>query len=163
MTTTFVTNNQKQHLQAALSLTGSLGFMEDARCVAMYRNGGEGEAQEIAAVAVFECFRGGRAEMHLGSSAGHRLTLETLQGLILLAFHPRCFNLDRVLARVPTANINMVATLVKMGCEMEYRDRASVAGGGDAIVFSLDREAVLKQTEATAAPQTETEPAETGE
>lgn len=155
MTTTFVTEKQSQHLKVALELTGSRGFMEDARAVAMYRQGKEGNAEEITAVAVFECFRGGRAEMHLGTAPGHRITLETLQGLVMMCFHPKIFNLDRVLARCPTENRNMIATLVKMGCEIEYRDRASVAGGGDAIVLSLDRDTVL----ASAAPQTETAPA----
>lgn len=155
MTTTFVTEKQSKHLKAALELTGSLGFMEDARAVAMYRTGKEGDEEEITAIAVYESFRGNRAEMHLGTAPGHRLTLEMLQGLVTLCFHPRWFNLDRVLARVPTENRNMIATLVKMGCEIEYRDRASVAGGGDAIVLSLDREEVL----ASAAPQTETAPA----
>lgn len=152
--TTFVTDQQSKHLKAALHLTGSQGFMEDARAVAVYRPGAEGDAEEIAAVAVYEAFRGTRAEMHLGTAPGHRITIESLQGLIFMAFHPKVFNLERVLARVPVGNVNMIATLVKMGCQIEYRDRASVAGGGDAIVFSLDRETVL----ASAAPQQEQTP-----
>ena len=161
MDTKFVLNNNAEHLNAALDLTGSLGFMGDARAVGIYRHDSDGGTGKLAAVVVFECFRGGRAELHFGNTEGHRLTLNTLQGIILLAFHPKAFNLDRLLARVPVWNSDAIAALVRMGFEMEYRDRASVGHGADAIVLSLDRDALIRK--APAGPQTETSPETSGE
>ncbi len=161
MDTKFVLNNNAEHLNAALDLTGSLGFMGDARAVGIYRHDSDGGTGKLAAVVVFECFRGGRAELHFGNTEGHRLTLNTLQGIIMLAFHPKAFNLDRLLARVPVWNSDAIAALVRMGFEMEYRDRASVGHGADAIVLSLDRDALIRK--APAGPQTETSPETSGE
>lgn len=161
MDTKFVLNNNAEHLNAALDLTGSLGFMGDARAVGIYRHDSDGGTGKLAAVVVFECFRGGRAELHFGNTEGHRLTLNTLQGIIMLAFHPKAFNLDRLMARVPVWNSDAIAALVRMGFEMEYRDRASVGHGADAIVLSLDRDALIRK--APAGPQTETSPETSGE
>ena len=161
MDTKFVLNNNAEHLNAALDLTGSLGFMGDARAVGIYRHDSDGGTGKLAAVVVFECFRGGRAELHFGNTEGHRLTLNTLQGILMLAFHPKAFNLDRLLARVPVWNSDAIAALVRMGFEMEYRDRASVGHGSDAIVLSLDRDALIRK--APAGPQTETSPETSGE
>ena len=161
MDTKFVLNNNAEHLNAALDLTGSLGFMGDARAVGIYRHDSDGGTGKLAAVVVFECFRGGRADLHFGNTEGHRLTLNTLQGIIMLAFHPKAFNLDRLLARVPVWNSDAIAALVRMGFEMEYRDRASVGHGADAIVLSLDRDALIRK--APAGPQTETSPETSGE
>ena len=161
MDTKFVLNNNAEHLNAALDLTGSPGFMGDARAVGIYRHDSDGGTGKLAAVVVFECFRGGRAELHFGNTEGHRLTLNTLQGIIMLAFHPKAFNLDRLLARVPVWNSDAIAALVRMGFEMEYRDRASVGHGADAIVLSLDRDALIRK--APAGPQTETKPETSGE
>lgn len=158
MSTTFVTENQKAHLQAALALTGSEGFMEDARAVAAYKAGHDGEADSIRAIFVFEAFRGGRAELHFGMADGAPLTMELVQAVISISFNPKLFNLDRLLCRVPVWNVRALATLLKIGFQIEYRDRASVVGGGDAIMLSLDRDTVL----ASAAPQTDETP-ETGE
>jgi hypothetical protein len=135
--------------------------MGDARAVGIYRHDSDGGTGKLAAVVVFECFRGGRAELHFGNTEGHRLTLNTLQGIIMLAFHPKAFNLDRLLARVPVWNSDAIAALVRMGFEMEYRDRASVGHGADAIVLSLDRDALIRK--APAGPQTETSPETSGE
>ena len=159
MTTTFVTENQTAHLKAALALTGSLGFMADARAVATYRKGKEGDGEQIAAIAVFECFRGGRAEMHFGMAEGHRLTPETIQGIVMLAFHPKAFDLERLVARVPVWNREAIALLVRIGFEVEYRDRSSVAHGGDAIVLSIARDDIAGG-KVSAAPQPDPTPAE---
>lgn len=154
--TTFVTANQKAHLQAALALTGSQGFMEDARAVAAYKPGHDGEASEIRAVFVFEAFRGGRAELHFGMADGNPLTPELVQVVMSLAFAPKFFDLHRLLCRVPVKNVRAICALLKIGFQIEYRDRASVVGGGDAIMLSLDRDTVL----ASAAPHTQQTPEE---
>lgn len=143
-TTTFVTANQKAHLQAALALTGSDGFMEDARAVAAYRPGHDGEADQIRAAFVFECFRGGRAELHFGMADGAPLTQDLVQAVIMIAFTPKFFNLDRLMCRVPAYNARALIALIKIGFQMEYRDRASVTGGADAIMLSLDRTTILE-------------------
>lgn len=140
---TFVTERQSSHLKSALKLTGSDGFMADAVAIAAYRSDEDGDLSDLLNVAVFESFRGGRAELHLGTAENHRLTIEIIQALTFLAFHPRHFNLERLIARVPTGNVNAICTLLKIGFQIEYRDRASVAGGGDGIVLSLSRDDAL--------------------
>ncbi|TNE66844.1 MAG: N-acetyltransferase [Rhodobacteraceae bacterium] len=148
MNTMFVTNNQKAHLAAALELTGSKGFMEDARAVAAYKPGAEGDVDKITSVAVFECFRGGRAELHFGMADGLPLTKELVTATVYLAFHPKAFDLDRLLVRVPCHNTRALIALIKIGFQIEYRDRASLVDGADGIVMSLDRETVIKATAA---------------
>lgn len=155
MSTTFVTERQKDHLKAALELTGSGGFMEDAIAVAAYRPGQEGNPEQIVAVAVFECFRGGRAELHFGMVGGRVPSLEIMQGIMGVAFHPRALNLARVMARTPVENVNAICSLLKIGFQIEYRDRASLTGGRDAIVSSLDRDTILNH-KAPAGPKPET-------
>lgn len=155
--TTYVTINQKDHLQAALSLTGSNGFMEDARAVAAYAPGDEGEAGHMKAVAVFECFRGRRAELHIGCAPGHQLTLEFIQALVLMAFHPKTFNLERLMVRIPHWNVTALCAALKVGFQFEYRDRYSVMGGEDGIVMSLDRDSIIEM-KAPAGPETDETP-----
>lgn len=138
----FVTSGQRELLETALDLTESDGFMADARAIAAYLPR-EGKDSELLGVAVFESFRGRRAEMHLGYTEGRNLTREMIQTLTLIAFHPRHFNLDTLLARVPVKNVNAICTLLKIGFEIEYRDRGSVAGNGDGIVLSLSRDDIL--------------------
>ncbi|TJZ85836.1 hypothetical protein [Paracoccus hibiscisoli] len=138
---TFMTNQQAHHLEVAKQLTGSDGFMSDARAIAAYLPGDTG--MDLLAVAVFECFRGGRAELHLGCAPGKRLTPEIITTVSTLAFHPKFFGVDTLVCRVPTQNVNAICTLLKIGFEVEYRDRSSVVGGGDGIVLSLSKETVL--------------------
>lgn len=148
MTSRFVTVDQRKHLEAAKRLTGSAGFLEDAKAVAIYRDGHEGDAKSLAAVAVFEAFRGGRAELHFGSEEGHPLSREWIIAMVTIAFHPRTFNLSRLIARVPDWNINAMVLLLKLGFEFEYRDRGSTAGGDDGIVFSITRSKITDQAAA---------------
>lgn len=150
MTSRFVTVDQKKHLEAAKRLTGSTGFLEDAKAVAIYRDGHEGDVKNLAAVAVFEAFRGHRAELHFGAEDGHPLSMEWIVAMVQIAFHPRTFNLERLIARVPDWNVGAQVILLKLGFEFEYRDRGSTAGGDDGIVFSLSREKIVGQ--ATAGP-----------
>lgn len=153
----FATDRQKEHLEAALSLTGSQGFMEDARAVAAYRPGKDGEPEKLAGVAVFECFRGSRAELHVGLTPGAAMTREILTALVMVAFHPRAFDLERLVARVPHWNVNAICNLLKAGFQFEYRDRFSTVGGEDGIVLSLERDKILEDM-AAAGPTHETEP-----
>lgn len=153
--TTFVTDRQEQLLQVALEVTGSEGFMSDARAIGAYHGDPNGPEADLFAVAVFECFRGGRAELHFGMVNGDPLTQELVQMVIMVAFGPRLFDLSRLICRVPEANTRAIIALLKIGFRIEYRDRASVIGGADGIVLSLDRDAILQ---ATAAPEPEPMP-----
>ncbi|MDB6179007.1 hypothetical protein PAF17_16060 [Paracoccus sp. Z330] len=139
----YSTEMQKNHLKAAEELTGSDGFMKDAVSIAAYRADDKGKPGDLLCVAVFESFRGGRAEFHLGMSGGKNMNLEIIQALTYISFHPRHFDLDCLLARIPVENVNAICTLLKIGFQIEYRDRGSVAGGGDGIVLSLLRDNVL--------------------
>lgn len=152
MTAKFVTTAQKKHLAAALKMTNSEGFMHDAISIAAYRPGGEGDPEHIVAIAVFECFRGDQAEMHFAMANGRIPSREIIQGLMTVAFHPKMLNLRRVLTRTPARLPNAIAGLLKVGFQIEFRHRNCLADGGDAIVSSLDRAAVLNM--ASAEPQT---------
>lgn len=150
----FQTNRQKEHLEAALALTGSQGFMQDARAVAAYRKKEDG-TDALAGVAVFECFRAGRAEVHFGMKPGQMLTNDILTAVITIAFHPKAFNLERMVARIPHWNVNALCNVLKIGFQFEYRDRFSVVGGEDGVVLSLDRD---KLTSTAAGSIIETDP-----
>lgn len=154
MTSRFVTVDQKKHLEAAKRLTGSEGFLEDAYAIAIYRDGREGDAQALAAVAVFEAFRGGRAELHFGAEDGQPLSADWIIAMVTIAFHPKTFNLRNLIARVPDWNVAAQIMLLKLGFEFEYRDRASTAGGDDGIVFSIERDKIADQ--AAAGPKLDT-------
>lgn len=156
---TFVTERQSTHLKSALALTGSAGFMSDAIAIAAYRTADDESLSNLLNVAVFECFRGGRAELHVGTSDGHRMSLEVIQALTFIAFHPRHLNLEHLVARIPCWNVNAICTLLKIGFQIEYRDRASVVGGGDGIVLSLARADAL----ASAGPAEQNDHPQVGE
>lgn len=151
----YVTVNQKEHLAAALTLTGAHAFAEDACAVAAYRDGGEGQASKLVLVLVFDGFRKGWADVHFGLAPDVALTPEMVQAISQMAFHKRVFGLDRIACRVPVENRELLARLIEEGFEIEYRDRASTATGGDAIVLSLGRDATER---ASAAPQPEMQP-----
>lgn len=157
MTTTFVTDQQKKHLEIALKLTNSRGFMDDAVALAAYRPGREGEAEQIVSVAVFECIRGGQAELHFGTTDGRPMSLEMVQGAVAMAFHARLLNLSRVVTKTPIWHTNAICALLKCGFQIEHRERNCLADGGDAIVSSLDR-AAIRAHSATAAPQPQQPP-----
>lgn len=158
MSVTFVTANQKDLLKAALELTDSEGFMEDAIAIAAFEHGEDGAPTELSAVAVFECIRAGHADLHFGMTRPASLTLELIQATLMIAFRPQHLNLSRLIFRVPEANRRAIIALIKIGCCFEYRERASLSRGRDAIVFSLDRETV----EAIAGPEHREEVAPSG-
>lgn len=141
--TTFATHSQKAHLEKARELTGSTGFMPDAIALAAYQPGNEGDARDLVAVTVFECIRGGRADVHFGMKRKGALSLDLIQAALMLAFDAKLLNLDRVYARTAPRNTAAQVSLIKVGFEFEHRERASLASGEDAIVFSLDRAAIM--------------------
>ncbi len=97
MATKVGTTGQGAIIEMAMALTDSPGFMEDARAIAAYQDGFEGNPDYIKAVIVFEGFRPNRsAEMHFGMAFGKAITLEIIQMGVTVAFHPKLFNLDQV-------------------------------------------------------------------
>lgn len=145
MTTKFVTIDQKQILAIAKELTDSTNFMQDARAIAAYQDGFEGNPDYLKAVMVFECFRGGAAETHFGMAFGRPLSLEIIQLGVLVSFHPKLFNLNRIIAKVPVDNVRVICSMLKMGFQMEHRERGVLRDGTDAIVLTLTRAHALSQ------------------
>lgn len=146
MPTKFVTTSQKDILETAKILTESPGFMEDARAIAAYQHGFEGNPEYLKGIIVFEGFRPNRsAEMHFGMAFGKAITLEIIQMGVTVAFHPKLFNLDRIITKTPVGNVKAICALLKIGFEIQHRERAALADGGDVIVSTLTRQAVLAQ------------------
>lgn len=146
MSTKFVTKGQGAIIEMARALTDSPGFMEDARAIAAYQDGFEGNPDYIKAVIVFEGFRPNRsAEMHFGMAFGKAITLEIIQMGVTVAFHPKLFNLDQVITKTPVENVKAICALLKIGFQIQHRERAALANGGDVIVSTLSRQDVLAQ------------------
>lgn len=146
MPTKFVTTSQKDILETAKILTESPGFMEDARAIAAYQHGFEGNPEYLKGIIVFEAFRpNGSAEFHFGMAFGRPLALEIIQMGVTVAFHPKLFNLDTVVTKTPAANPRAICTLLKIGFQIQHRERGALADGGDVIVSTLSRADVLAQ------------------
>lgn len=146
MTTKFMTTNQKDILETAKLLTNSPGFMEDACAVAAYRNGFEGNPDYLKGIVVFEAFRPNHsAEFHFGMAYGQPVTIDIIQMGITVAFHPKLFNLDRVITKTPVENVKAICGLLKIGFQIQHRECAALVNGGDVIVSMLTRQDVLSQ------------------
>lgn len=150
MSTKFVTTGQKGLLEKAMELTNSPGFIEDARAIAAYQDGFEGNPEYLKAVIVFEAFRPNRsAEFHFGMAFGRPLSLDIIQMGVLVAFHPNLFNLDMVVTKTPVQNVKAICGLLKIGFQIQHRENGVLADGGDVVVSTLTR----AQAIAGAAPQ----------
>lgn len=145
---TFITDRQDEHLARALELTNTEGWMQDAVVISAYSTKDDGAVGDLLGVAVFENFRGGRAEMHFGYAPGHRLTLEMIQAITLIAFSPSYFNLDTVLTCTPENQVSAICSLLKIGFAFEHRCRGVITGDRDGIMLSLTRERALTPTTA---------------
>lgn len=162
MTTKFVTTSQASMLETAKKLTNSPGFMRDAYAISAYQNGFEGNADYLKGVIVFEAFRLNRsAEFHFGMAFDRPLSIDIIQMGVTVAFHPKLFNLERVVTRTPVSNVKAICALLKMGFQIQHRENGALANGGDVIVSVLTRESVLAQVKpAEPVPETETVQAE---
>jgi RimJ/RimL family protein N-acetyltransferase len=107
---------------------------------------------------VFQAFEGGAAEMHFGMMKGHTMGPELVQGIFMLAFHPRAFGLRTLFAPIHETNIPAQVAALKVGFKFEYRKPAITPGAEDAIVFSMRRWEASGETAAY-----ETQSAKTGE
>lgn len=137
--------NQFELLTAALPLTGSAGWRDDAIAFAAMH----GEDGEPLAIGVFQGFAGGEAEFHFGAT--DNLTRGIVDAFKVLAFHPRGMNLERAWVPIAASNRQALRAAIGAGFEVEYRKRGGMAGGEDAIVLSMTRDAGM------AAARSETE------
>lgn len=146
MTTRFVTISQKALLDQALRLTNSHAFMADAVAIAAYQDGFDGQADYLKSIMVFEAFRPNRsAEFHFGMAFNAKVSLDVIRMGVTVAFHPKMFNLERIITKTPVENVNAICSLLKSGFEIQYRENNALANGGDVLVSALTRESVLKQ------------------
>ncbi|SEN87115.1 hypothetical protein SAMN04489859_102014 [Paracoccus alcaliphilus] len=156
MTTTFTTTRQKDTLAKAMDLTNSPGFMEDACAIAAYQDGFENNPDYLKGIIVFEAFRPNQsAEFHFGMAFGKMLSVDIIQMGVTVAFHPKLFNLDRLVTKTPVENVRAICALLKIGFQIQHRERGALANGGDVIVSTLDRADVLSQVQKTEIVQTE--------
>lgn len=125
--------NQNDLLEAALTLTGSKGWFADAVAFAAKPS----PDAEPVAIAVFQNFAGGGADVHF-ATIGTRLHKNLLEAFLTLAFAPRMLGIKRLFSHVAASNIPGQRASLGVGFQFEYRKRGSAAGGEDAIVFMLE-------------------------
>ena len=135
--------NQFELLSAALPLTGSSGWRDDAIAFSAARS----EGGDPVAIGVFQAFAGGEAEFHFGTTT--RVTRGVIDAFKVLAFHQRGMNLERVWVPIRAGNREALRAAIGAGFEIEHRKRGGMAGGEDAIVLSMSRDAGM----AAAKPQ----------
>lgn len=124
--------NQEQLLTDALRLTQSDGWKADAVAFSARRHG----AAEPCAIAVFQDFAGGEAEMHYATTAPH-MTRDVIEAFKTLAFHPRFLGLKKLWIPVAASNKAAQRAALGAGFDFEFRKRGGAAGGEDAILLSM--------------------------
>ena len=132
MPLTLTKANQEQLLEAAMQLTDSTGWKHDAVAFAARRDG----VDHPCAIAVFQDFAGGEAEMHYATTAPH-MTRDVVDAFKTLAFHPRFLGLRKLWIPIAASNKKAQRTALGAGFDFEYRKRGGKAGGEDAIVLSI--------------------------
>jgi RimJ/RimL family protein N-acetyltransferase len=130
----FTQSNQAEMLAAASAATESLGWSKDARAFGAIRDDGA-----LVAVAVFENFTGKTADLHFAMLNGSKMGAETVSAIVQIAFHPRALDLDRLWTVTSEDNRAAQVAALKVGFQFEYRKRAGLWHGKDAIVFSMGR------------------------
>ena len=145
--TIFVTENAEAHIEAAKLFTKSEGFMADAVAIGAYRQREDASVRDLVGVAVFEGFRGGEAELHFGMAPGNRLSRDLLLAVNFVAFHEKALGLSRIRVHIPSSNVEALCAALRVGFQIEYRQRASFGGAMDAIILTLSRADVLAALE----------------
>jgi RimJ/RimL family protein N-acetyltransferase len=131
----FSRKDQDKIKAIALNPTSSTGWKHDAIAFSCQKT----EEDEPLAVVVFQDFAGTEAEVHLAMLNGQRMSPEIIKGLLLIAFHPRAFDLSRLWCKVAEDNPTAQVAVIKIGFEIEGRLRSGFSQGKDAIVFSMAR------------------------
>lgn len=135
MPANFYRSNQAELLEMAKVATKSQGWRADAIAFGMRFAPDE----PPAAVVVFQAFEAGAAEMHFGMMKGHTMGPELVEGIFMIAFHPRMFALRTLFAPILESNIPAQVAALKVGFRFEYRKPAITPGAEDAIMFSMRR------------------------
>lgn len=131
----FTRRNQDHLKQIALAPTGSTGWRDDAIAFGASR---EPDAEPIG-VAVFQAFTGHEAEFHIAMLNGARMQPAIVAAMITMSFSKRGLGLDRLWCQIAEDNPTAQVAAIKVGFQIEYRKRGGIAGGKDAIVFSMVR------------------------
>jgi RimJ/RimL family protein N-acetyltransferase len=124
--------NQEKLLADAMSLTRSTGWKDDAVAFAARRDG----AENPCAIAVFQDFTGGEAEMHYATTAPH-MTRDVVDAFKAIAFHPRFLGLRKLWIPVAASNKAAQRAALGAGFDFEYRKRGGMPWGEDAIILAL--------------------------
>ncbi|MDO8983013.1 GNAT family N-acetyltransferase [Cypionkella sp.] len=131
----FTRKDQDKLKQIALAPTGSTGWRDDAVAFGASR---EQDGVPVA-VAVFQAFTGREAEFHIAMLDGARMQPAIVASMLTMSFSPRGLNLDRLWCQIAVDNPTAQVAAIKVGFQIEYRKRGGIAGGKDAIVFSMAR------------------------
>ena len=124
--------NQDQLLEAALAVTGSRGWFKDAVAFGAKRH----DDSDIRAAGVFQNFAGGAADLHLGM-IGHRMTRDLIEAYLTVSFHPKMLGLSQLFVHISVNNPTAQRAAIAVGFQFEYRRRAAMPDGEDAVVLSL--------------------------
>ena len=154
MPANFYRTNQAELLEMAKTATKSKGWRGDAVAFGMKL----GPDQPPAAVVVFQRFFEGEAEMHFGMMGNHPMGRELVEGIIMMAFHPRMLRLHTLYAPIAVSNVRAQIAALKVGFLIECRKPAIAQGEEDAILFAMRRWEASGETAAY-----ETQTAATGE
>jgi len=134
--------NQDQLLAAALALTKSVRWAEDAIAFAAYLN----DEKEARAIGVFQNFAAGTAEIHF-SMIGRPLTKKLLEAYMYVAFHRNGLRLNHLFATIDAANIRAQRAALGVGFQLEYRNRGTGPDGEDMVILSLKPDMVRSEPE----------------
>ena len=155
----FSRKDQHQLLASALELTGSSGWRSDAVAFSAVQD------DAVIAIGVFQAFAGGDAEFHFAMVGHRRMRKSIVEGFMLLAFGEANFvnrvfpergdPVSRLWAQIDAGNVVAQAAALKAGFAFEYRKRAGISSGNDAILFSMTRADCLARTPAAATGNTD--------
>lgn len=132
--------NQTDLLSRAAELTDCHRWAHDAAALGMYD---DAEKTSLRAVIVVENRTAYGADLHFAMEPGRRINRQIIAHMVLvLMTHAAGLRIPRLWAHIAASNAPTIALCVQCGFQFEYRKRGSAAGEEDAIVMSLDRDAV---------------------
>lgn len=146
MPVTFTRANQPELLADAAELTGSTGFMPDAKALGVKVDG------EITAIAVFQNLTTSGAEFHFAMEAGGARR-DALYGIHRYAFE--VLNVPKLTAPIAAWNVPAQIMALKSGFFIAGTIKAGSLDGSDAVLMVLLKDAYRWM------PHTQPQPAET--
>lgn len=133
--------NQPFLLSFVQDETNTEGWRSDAVAYAATTGPGADGRPVLVAAGVWENFTRREADFSFAMAPGRRVTHGIIDSFVLLSFHPRAFNLDRVWLQTSEHNIIAQRAILAIGASFQFRKRAGHADGSDAIVFLMERPA----------------------